>query len=172
MNTTFSPQQRSGLIGGIALIVIGIFAFAAQFLRSENMAVVILGGLALIFAIWGIVVRNGGLLVPAGILSGVATGIWLVQSTMFQLAEEPRGALMILSIAGGFAMITILWYLVLQEFRVWPLIVAAILALVGIAIWVGGTALQMLTWVGQAWPLILVIIGASILWKAMQRKNA
>ncbi len=170
MNTTFSPQQRSGLVGGIALIVIGIFAFAAQFLRSENMAVVILGGLALIFAVWGFVARNGGLFVPAGILTGVAAGIWLVQTTMFQLAEEPRGGLMVLSIAGGFALITILWYLALQELHWWPLVVAAILAFVGAAIWIGGTALEMLTVVGQAWPLILVIIGGIILWRAFRRQ--
>lgn len=172
MNTTFSPQQRSGLIGGIALIVIGAFAFLIQFMRFENMAVVILGGLALIFLVWGILARNGGLLVPAGILGGVGLGIWLVETPMLQTTPDQRGALMVLALAAGFALISVLWYLVLQEFRVWPLIVAVILLFVGGAIWFGGTALQILSLLGQAWPLILVILGASILWKALRRNAA
>lgn len=165
-----TEHQRRGLIGGVALIIIGLFAFAAQFVRLDNTGVVVLAGLAIIFAVWGILARNGGLLVPAGILGGVAVGIYLVQMPLL-IADEQKGALMLFSLAGGFAAITILTYLVLQEFRVWSLIVAAVLALVGAAIWIGGTALQALALIGQAWPLALVIIGALILWQAYRRQT-
>lgn len=172
MFNTLNEKQRNNLVGGAGLILIGLFVFAAQFLKTDALGWMIVGGLSLIFLVWGILTRQIGFFIPAGILGGVAVGIFLTQMTLGTFSQEYSGALMVSSLAAGFAAISVLSMLFTRTWQGWALIVAAILGLVGAALWVGGSALNLLEMAGQLWPLILVIIGGSILWKAARGKTA
>ncbi len=171
MSHPFSTKQRNGLIGGAALILIGLLVFVAQFAQTEALGWLITGGLALIFLGWGILTRESGFLIPAGILGGVAAGIFLILNTGAALSGAQSGALMVSSLAVGFASISVLSMLFTRTLHGWALIVAAILGAVGIALWVGGPALNLLQLAGQLWPLILVAIGIGILWRVLRGKS-
>lgn len=169
---TLNEKQRNSLIGGAGLIVIALFAFAAQFMKTEALGWVITGGLALIFLVWGILTRQSAFFIPAGILGGVAVGIWLTLTTLESFSNERSGALMVGSLAVGFAAITVLSVIFTHIRHLWALVVAAILGVVAVALWVGGAALNLLTLAGQAWPLILLVIGGVIIWRALRGKTA
>ncbi len=166
---TLNEKQRNSLIGGAGLIVIALFVFAAQLMKTEAMGWVITGGLALIFLGWGILTRQSAFFIPAGILGGVAVGIWLTLTTLDSFSNERSGALMVASLAVGFAAITVLSIVFTQVRHLWALIVAAILGIVAAALWIGGAALNLLTLVGQAWPLTLIIIGGVIIWRVLRK---
>jgi hypothetical protein len=172
MFKSMTEKQRNSVVGGIGLILIGLLIFIAQLNQNVAMGWLITGGLALIFLIWGILTRQSGFFIPAGILGGVAVGIFLTMSTTGILVKEQVGALMLLSLAGGFAAISVLSLLFTRVSHWWALVVAAILGFIGVALWFGGAAMNLLMWVGQAWPLILVIIGIGILWQVWRGKTA
>lgn len=172
MLSTFTEKQRNALIGGISLILIGAMAFFAQFLHTEALGWIITGGLALIFLMWGILTRQSAFFIPAGILGGVAAGIFLVMSTQNTFTEEHSGALMVASLAVGFASISVLSMLFTRILHWWALIVAGILAFVAVALWFGGAAMNLLQLAGMAWPLILVVIGGTMLWRVLRKKQA
>lgn len=171
MSHTFSTKQRNGLVGGAALILIGLLVFVAQFMQTEALGWLIPGGLAVIFLGWGILTRESGFFIPAGVLGGVAAGIFLVLNTRATIAEAQSGALMVSSLAVGFASISVLSMLFTRVLHAWALIVAAILGFVGLALWIGGPALNLLQLAGQLWPLILVAIGIGIVWRVMRGKT-
>ncbi len=172
MLSTLSEKQRNGMVGGIGLILIGLLAFASQFVHTEALGWLITGALALIFLVWGILTKQSGLFIPAGILGGVSAGIFLIQATESTLTEQHNGALMVACLAVGFASISVLSMLFTRVLHWWALLVAGILAFVSVALWFGGAALNLLQLAGMLWPLILVAVGISIMWKVFRNKTA
>lgn len=170
MSHTLSSKQRNGLIGGGALILIGLLVFVAQFAQTDALGWLIPGALALIFLGWGILTRQSAFFIPAGVLGGVAAGIFLVLNTRATIADTQSGALMVSSLAVGFASISVLSMLFTRVLHVWALIVAAILGFVGLALWIGGPALNLLQLAGQLWPLILIAVGIGIVWRVLRNK--
>ena len=167
MNTPLtSPEnaqpQRGRLVGGLILIVIGLYLFAAQFLQAPWMGLLILPGLGLIFLAAGLGTRNPGLLVPGGILSGLGLGTYLVAGPLADVTEVQRGAIVLLSFAAGWVLITLLTALLGQS-RLWPLIPGGILAGIGGLLLAGPAGLTALEWIGRLWPLALIASGAAIL---------
>ncbi|MBZ0286339.1 MAG: hypothetical protein K8I30_01895, partial [Anaerolineae bacterium] len=57
-----------------------------------------------------------------------------------------------------------------RKFVSWPLIPGGILALVGVLLFIGGGALNLLEWLGKLWPLALIAVGAYVLF-APRRKT-
>lgn len=169
MLNSFSHKQRNGLVGGTVLILLGLFLFATQFLQFENSGLIILGGLSILFLLWGILARAPGFLIPGGILGGLAIGIALSQLPAIKSSSEHEGAVILMGLGAGFISIPLLTYLVVQRWSVWGIFVGALFVLIGGALWIGGAALNLLNLLSQAWPLVLVLIGASILWRVWRR---
>lgn len=150
-------------IAGLVLVLIGAYLLAVQ-LFHLNLGVFFLPGLALIFIAWGLSARLVGLLIPGGVLAGIGTGIFLVEQVFPAGAENFKGGIFLLSLAGGFALITVLSYL-LKSYHpasivfTWALIPASILGLIGGLLALGGSALKVLEVIGQGWPVVLIAIG-------------
>lgn len=162
-------RPRRGIVGGIMLILIGLLALGAQLVPDGSLAIWIVPALGLAFAVWGLLAAEVGLLIPGGILLGVGAGI-VLQRGLPALDPPASGGLFMLAMAGGWAFITLM-ALLLRKFVWWPLIVAAIMALVGIALMIGGAALTVLEWTGKLWPALLVAVGAYWIYRAYTRQR-
>lgn len=168
MSTKFkkSNEKQNDLFGGVLLVGLGLLFFINQFFTFE-LGFLFLPALALIFLLWGIVSRNPGLMIPGGIIAGIGLGALAVESPMANLVEDD-GGLFMLFFASGWVLITLFTAVFTEETHWWPLIPAAIMALIGLAITFGGLMMTILTIVSKGWPLILIVIGIYILLKARQ----
>jgi hypothetical protein len=159
-----AAERNRGWIVGAFLIVIGILSLVGQFAKDGWLALLFLPALALTFLIWGAVSREAGFVIPAGILGGVSLGTILERATPGLTGQE-TGAVFVLALAAGFAVITPLTAIVAGRAHWWALLVAGILGLVGGALLAGGVAMEALKVAGQAWPLILIGLGVYIIFK-------
>ncbi len=150
---------------GIALIAIGVLVVVTQFSHSDLMGQLFLLNLGLIFLLWGIATRSVGFLIPGGILSGIGMGVYLMEGPLSGLERASGGAVFMLSFALGWILITALSALVCRETYTWPLIPGGIMAFIGTALLVGGPALTALSWANKTWPLLLIALGAYVLWQ-------
>ena len=164
-DTKKTTETRDRVILGIMLIAIGLLVFLSQVLDLPRIELLILPGLALIFLIWGLVAREIGLLIPGGILAGIAAGIYLMTGPYAGQIEDNQAGVFLLAFSAGWALISLLSLISKQGFQWWPLIPGGIIGLVGLAVMRGGAAMQLLEILGYAWPLILVAVGVYILLK-------
>lgn len=155
-------DRRNRIIGGVALVLFGLIALVAQFIDLEWVGLLILPALSLIFLAWGIITRQSGLFIPAGILGGIGAGTLLITSG-FDWTDDAEGGVFLLAFALGWVAIPILSTIFTDENHWWALIPAAILGLVGAALLFGGVAFSALELAGRFWPVILIIIGFVIL---------
>lgn len=160
---------KSNLLPGAALISIGILALAGQFLDVEWVGQFFLLALGAIFLVWGLLSRTFGLIIPGSILTGLGMGVFLVSGPFSSVPELTTPAILLLSFAGGWVLMSLLSLLTSDGFQAWPLIPAAIMGLLGAAFLAGEEGLKALSLVGQAWPLILIVIG---LYLVLVRKGA
>jgi hypothetical protein len=160
-NTVRRPAGK--LIAGTILVLAGAFALLGQFV-SFNPGFFPLW-LGAIFLAAGIITRNTGLLVPGGILSGIAAGSMLVIGPYDASPDPLQGGMFLLAFAGGWALISLLSPITNPGHKVslWPLVPGGILALIGAALVVDGPALKALEIVGQGWPLVLIAVGLYIM---------
>ena len=156
---THTPSRS----GGIALILIGLLILAAQLFDLPSMGQLFLPALGLIFIVWGIFSRSGGLLIPGGILTGIGTGVYLMQTLPLQ--DAGHAGVFMLSFGGGFALISLLSAVFTPDKHWWALIPGSIMAAIGAALLIGGTALQVLEVLGTYWPVVLILVGAYLLLK-------
>ncbi len=112
ITNSFETKRRGGLIGGLFLVGLGLYLLVAQFIRAEWMGMLILPGLSLIFLAWGLFTRNAGLLVPGGILGGIALSAYLTSNTFKDGMDVTQGAVFLLAFAAGWALITVLSLLI------------------------------------------------------------
>lgn len=127
--------------------------------------------LGLTFLIWGGVTRHAGLIIPGGILLGVGVGAALIAQGLTPTGGTDEGAIMLLSLALGFAVITPLTWAFTDRMHWWPLIPAGALTFVGISLLSGEWGAQALIWLGRLWPLALIIGGAAILWNVLRKRS-
>ena len=73
--------------------------------------------------------------------------------------------IILLSLAAGFASITLLSAAFTDETHRWALWPAGFIAVVGAALMVGGVALTALEFAGRYWPVILILIGLSMIFR-------
>jgi hypothetical protein len=163
--TTPAPDRRGRAVAGVALIIIGLLVLATQVLQSAQLALMIPAALGVIFLAWGLITRNFGLTIPGCILLGVGVGTYLTVNPPSVLEGMNQGGVFMLAFAGGWVLMALLSPLTRSGFQWWPLIPAAVMAVVGIALLRGGAAMQLMQVMGYAWPLILVAIGAYLLLK-------
>ncbi len=157
-----SKSHHGSWIGGAVLVGLGLLLFAEQFLRVD-LAWLILPGLALVFLAAGIASRRAGFLVPGSILGCLSLGVLGVLYPFSTAAEPVQGGLVLLTLAAGFAFITPLTALVTGRAHLWALVPAAVLGLIGGALFAGEIGLRALELAGKFWPLVLVAVGASLI---------
>ena len=163
-------KSGNGVVGGIILILIGLLAFAGQFITLPNFGLFIVAGLGAIFLVWGILTRNDGLIIPGGILSGIGWGIVAVSSNLFAGTDVDGGVFLIIFALGWFS-IPLLTAIFTDKTHWWALIPGAIIGVVGLAVSFGGVFMNVLEVAGKFWPLILIALGAWALIEAFRPKE-
>jgi len=160
-----TPRAKRGWVGGVILILIGGLALLSQFVNFDERF--FLPALSAIFLVWGVLTRKTGLIIPGGILAGVALGAYMVEGQYDSVAEPAQGALFLLSFAAGWVLITLISFYTNADHRpsLWPLIPGGIIAVVGGLMLVGGQALKVLELLGQGWPVILIAVGLYMIFR-------
>lgn len=166
-------QQKKDLTGGLILVAIGLIALVGQFATfsvPENLGLLIVPGLGGLFLAWGILTRNPGLIVPGGILSGVGWGIYAISGPFSIWQGDNEGGVFLIFLGLGFGLITVLTAVFTKETHWWALIPGGIIAFVGMSILFGGAFMTVLAFIGKLWPVILILLGISILVNANREK--
>jgi hypothetical protein len=152
-------RNGSGWLPGVILIVVGAALFAVQLLHLDADVIVLVIGL--VFATAYAATRRYGLLIPAGILTGLGAGILLED---FGVAGEP----VVLGLGLGFLAIygaDVLTSGAQRPGRWWPLIPGAILTVIGGAS--GAFGEEGARAIEQGWPILLIAVGA---WLLLRRR--
>ncbi len=152
-------RDGSGWLPGVILIVVGAMLFAVQLLHLDADVIVLVIGL--VFATAFAATRRYGLLIPAGILTGLGAGILLEN---FGVAGEP----VVLGLGLGFLAIYGVDLLTDGRHRPgrwWPLIPGAILTVVAGAS--GAFGEEGARAIEQGWPILLIAVGA---WLLLRRR--
>jgi hypothetical protein len=151
------------VIAGIAIIALGVISLAAQLGVPVADGFLILPALAGIFLVWGLLTRTFGLIIPGGILSGVALGAYLVEGPLGGSAELVAGGVFLLAFSLGWALIAALSLYTARSFQWWPLVPGSIMAVIGALMLAGGSGLAVLKAFGFIWPVVLIAVGAYVL---------
>jgi hypothetical protein len=151
----------SGWLPGVILIVVGVTLFAVQLLHLDGDVIVLVIGI--VFAIAFVMTRRYGLLVAAGILTGLGAGILLED---FGVMGEP----VVLGLGLGFLAIYGADWIsggARAPGHWWPLIPGAILTVIAGAESTFGP--QGARVIQQWWPVLLIAAGA---WVLLRRRTS
>ena len=165
-------KEQNNATGGIILIGLGVLFFISKWFDfsgiNENWGLFILPALGAFFYIWGIATREGGLMIPGGVLSGVGVGSLLMESNLF--SGEAEGGIFLISLGLGFASIALVTTLFANKKHIWSLIPGGILISIGAAILFGGLFMTVLTLIAKFWPVILILAGIATILKANRQQ--
>lgn len=164
-----NPRQR-GLIAGIFLIGIGALLFLSQVLQVGWLSMLILPLMGIGFIVWGVLVREVGLMVPGGILTGLGGAIFVQSQQWPQLSGLPTVSLLMFGLAAGFVIATLLSPLAGRRLAWGLLIPSAIFAALGVLFTMGDRGLEVLQTIGTLWPLVLIAVGVGVLWRVARNK--
>ncbi len=162
-DVTHLSDRRSAMVGGALLVAVGLLVLLAQNVQTETLGLLFLPALGGLFLIAGIVGRQAGFIIPGGILTGIGLGAVFTQNPALIANDAAQGGVFFIGFAVGWFLITVLSKLFTDNTQWWALIPGAIMALIGGALLLGGTALNMLEFVGRWWSLILVALGLLII---------
>jgi hypothetical protein len=152
-------RDTSGWLPGVILIAVGATLFAVQLLHLDADVIVLVIGL--VFASAFAATRRYGLLIPAGIMTGLGAGI---------LLEDigAKGEPAMLGLGLGFLAIYAVDALssgARAPGRWWPLIPGAIITVIAGAS--GTFGQEGARAIEQGWPILLIAVGA---WLVMRRR--
>jgi len=88
-----SKPRKSGVVTGALLILLGILFLIAQFVKFEGW--IFLTGLGIVFLAAGWLLKNYGLLIPGGILTGLGIGIGVGESGYIPEGPGQAGAIVL-----------------------------------------------------------------------------
>lgn len=162
------PDGR--IIAGVVLIAFGVLALLATFTESSVFGLSILPSLGILFIVWGLVARLPGVMIPGGILTGLGLGTLLSQLAFNNATGEVQGGIIVLGLGFGFLMIMPLIMIISTERHWWALIPGGILTVVGIALIIGGAALDVLSVLGRLWPIVPIAIGIILLLQIFRKR--
>jgi hypothetical protein len=164
-HTQPSSEQRNdeGRVAGMLLIGLGALFLLGQLF---NLGAWILPILGVTFLVIGGIKRQAGWMIPGGILSGLALGVFVVEGP-FTIAEPAAGGLFLIAFASGWLLIYLASRLLTEEAQVWALIPAGIMALTGgfvlLSEWNAPLVDGIIWLISVAWPLVLIGIGQRLL---------
>lgn len=167
-------MRKNNSVSGLFLMGLGLILLVGQFVQfdlPESLGLLLVPALGAIFLVWGSVTRNGGLVIPGGILSGVGWGAYAIEGPFAIWQGDSEGGVFLIFLGLGFGLITLVTAVFTDKTHWWALIPGSIIAFVGLAILFGGAMLTLLTWVGKLWPLALILLGISILLGANKNKT-
>jgi hypothetical protein len=173
--TTNEPQKteggkrRSGLVGGLILIGIGILLLLQNVFASRNFGMYVPLLLGLVFIAAAFLASRRGFLIPGGILTGIGAGVLIAQRLDGFADGNRQGGFFLLCFAAGWVLISLL-SLVLKDpegpaWMRWPLIPGGILGLIGGLLLLGTSGLRWLSYIQQGWPVLLILAGLYLLYK-------
>jgi hypothetical protein len=152
-------RQRSGLMAGLILVVLGLGLLAINLVQG-------LGNAAILFLVGGVFVafylyrRNYGLLIPGCILLGLGLGaIGQVALAAGDYGSWTLDNLSSLGLGAGFLAIYLIDRIYRGATHWWPLIPGGVLVIAGLA-QSNGDLRRVLS---LGWPLILVLVGLVLL---------
>ncbi len=158
-------EKRQHLAWGVVLVGVGLWMLVSN-ITGWDLGSAFPLGLGLLFLVWGSTARKPGLLIPGGILSGIGLGALLLDGPFRALEGDAEGGVFMLSFALGWALITLTSALFVRKVAWWPLIPGGIMAFIGALLLIGGPALEVLAYLGQGWPIVLIAVGLYlILWR-------
>jgi hypothetical protein len=148
-------RDLGGWVPGVILIAVGLTLFSVQLLNLDSEVLVLVVGL--VFAIAFVATRRYGLLIAAGIVSGLGAGILLEDSGVMGEPVVLGLGLGLLAIYAG----DLLTSGARAPGRWWPLIPGAVLTIIaGAESTFGPEGARV---IAQGWPLILIAAGAWLL---------
>lgn len=163
-----TENARNSVIGGLALMALGTLILAnnfGHFTLSENVGLLLLPGLGVLFTIAGVTSRSAGYFIPGGILMGVGAGIVLEANSfgLQLLTDFPEGGAFMLAFAAGWLSIVVFTLVFSDDWQWWAIIPTLIFGLIGGTVLFGGVMETMLSVLGQSWPVILIAVGIKTL---------
>jgi len=143
-------QRRTRITAGSTLIVVGFVLFFLQHMKGfgETAIFAALGAIFLVGYLWR---KSYGLLVPAGILLGLAVGSY------FEEISEGATDWSLFGLGCGFFLIYVLDLLYRRRRHWWPVVPGSILVLLAFP-----ASEDLLHILLDHWPLLLVLIGVVI----------
>jgi len=178
-NASEERRRNTAWVVGIALVVAGLWALLREVVRARLFGPFLLPGLTwnshawdlmflpalgCVFLVWGVLVRRIGLLVPGGVLGGVGLGVFLNEGLLGGAPSDTHGGVVLASMGLGWAFVAILSIAFIERRAWWPLIPAALLGAMGIALLVGGgAALEKVATLGV--PSGLILAGLGLMWR-------
>lgn len=165
--TTQKTEDNNPLITGLVLIALGAVFLIAQFVEMHTLFFFVP---AAFFLGAGIIKREAGFFIPAGILAGIGLGVSAMEWDWFSTYDE--GGVFMFAFALGWFSIPMMSALFTAENNMWALIPGGIMALIGAAVIGGGIFEQTLEMLGQYWPVILIAVGLGILVNGARRKTS
>ncbi|MCC6605091.1 MAG: hypothetical protein IT327_17930 [Anaerolineae bacterium] len=159
-------MRKNSSISGLFLVGLGLILLMGQFVQfdlPESLGLLIVPALGAMFLVWGSLTRNGGLVIPGGILSGVGWGAYAIEGPFAIWQGDSEGGVFLIFLGLGFALITLVTAVFTDKTHWWALIPGSIIAFVGVSILFGGAFMTLLTFVGKLWPVILILLGISLL---------
>ncbi len=162
-NVSNKPAAKNGLTAGIILIGLGLGMLVSHWLSLDLFLPL---GLGLIFTIAGILRRKAGLLIPGGIIGGTGLAILVMENNwLAPMGSVAGGGVFLLVMSLGWFGITLFSKVFTDDLQVWPLFPGAGMALIGGLVLMGEKGLKILEILGTYWPLALVAVGISILYR-------
>ncbi|VAW36850.1 hypothetical protein MNBD_CHLOROFLEXI01-4620 [hydrothermal vent metagenome] len=167
-------MRKKDTAGGLILVGIGLWALLNQFVTINlpgNLGLLFLPGLGAMFLAWGILTRNGGLMIPGGILSGIGWGAYAISGPFSVWQGDSEGGVFLMSLGLGFGLITLVTAVFTNKTHMWALIPGSIIFLVGTSILFGGAMLTAVSLLGKLWPVGLILLGATVLYKGIKENG-
>jgi hypothetical protein len=151
-------QRRGGVVGGLILIAVGIaILFGSRFPGGGAWLFL---GLGAAFFVARVLTGRGGYAVPAGILLGFGSFVWLSETGF--LSGPAAGGMFFVFLGLGFLAS---YAIAARPEAVWPVLPGMLL--IGFGAFVQattfGTPFAQYWWLAQYWPVSLIAIGAWVL---------
>jgi LiaI-LiaF-like transmembrane region len=161
-------KREGSLTAGVVLVAVGGVLLATRFVPVAAAPAWLLG-LGVALALLGIVRRAYGVLVAGMVLLGLGAGMVLGDRDV--LGVSIRGWRLI-ALGAAFALIVPIAELLRLKRRVWPLVVGAVLIVIGAAPFLR-RFMFVPPWAEEAartwWPALLVAFGIAVIVRALRR---
>jgi hypothetical protein len=153
-------DSRETLVFGTILIAVGLGAFALNVFPDAGAVIVLIVGVTLLTVF--LYTHHYAALVPGGIMTGLGAGILV--SNQAAIADTDTGGWIVAGLGLGFVSIWAIGGLTrIAEHHPWPLVPGLILTTIGVALLVGGMAIDLL----RFWPVLLIALGLLVLWRGV-----